>query len=201
MITIKELPTSDYIDIDLGLKYLNGNKQLYLKVLNSFLTRYKDLNLKELTEDELKSTLHTLKGLSATLGMVELSTLAKSLHEKYETSLLSKFTEVLKMIIQDLHQLQTKSLLIIEEDTNSIDTLINNLEQEYDILISTTVNDALEIINEEKIDLIVFNAILIDSKHLNIFDEKNILFIPITSPFNINTLIGNIHKSSQGLMY
>ncbi len=96
------LPNSLYINTDIGLKYLNGNRKLYLKVLNSFLNRYRDFEVDRLTEDELKIAMHTLKGLSSTLGMESLGQLATALHQKPTQDLLSEFKQILNQIIYDL---------------------------------------------------------------------------------------------------
>jgi len=96
------LPNSQYIDIDLGLKYLNNNKQLYIKILNRFLTRYQHFDINSIKEDAFENEMHTLKGLSSTLGMELLSTLAENLqHEKNEEMLL-QFSKILEAIIADL---------------------------------------------------------------------------------------------------
>ena len=97
------LPHSQYININLGLKYLNGNKELYLKILNSFLVRYKNFNIYSLKEDELRNEMHTLKGLSSTLGMETLSNLAKNLHDEQTEKTLLNFSKTLKYIITDLN--------------------------------------------------------------------------------------------------
>jgi HPt (histidine-containing phosphotransfer) domain-containing protein len=96
------LPNSQYINIDLGLKYLDGNRKLYLKVLNSFLTRYKNFNIYSIKEDEFKNEMHTLKGLSSTLGMEYLSHLSKKLNNEKSQELLLEFSKTLKYIIADL---------------------------------------------------------------------------------------------------
>jgi len=54
------LPNSKYIDTTIGLKYLNNNEELYLKILNRFLTRYRDFDIKSIKEDDFKSEMHTL---------------------------------------------------------------------------------------------------------------------------------------------
>jgi len=46
-----QLPNSSYIDTNLGLKYLNANKKLYLKILNSFLTRYENFDINNIEEN------------------------------------------------------------------------------------------------------------------------------------------------------
>ncbi|MCK4440507.1 MAG: hypothetical protein KAU90_00780, partial [Sulfurovaceae bacterium] len=59
----KELLDFKYIDTELGLQYLNGNKELYFKILKNFLNRYKDLQIEILDNDKLNNTIHTIKGL------------------------------------------------------------------------------------------------------------------------------------------
>jgi len=97
------LPNSEYIDTTTGLKYLNNNKGLYLKILNRFLTRYSNFDITSIKEDDFKNEMHTLKGLSSTLGMEQLSTLAKNLHEEQNEELFRDFTKILDAIILDLN--------------------------------------------------------------------------------------------------
>lgn len=97
-----KLPNSPHINVEIGLKYLNHNEQLYLKILNNFVTRYEAFNLDTQTEEELKSTLHTLKGLSATLGMESLSALAEALENRQSKEKLEMFNKLLNQIIKDL---------------------------------------------------------------------------------------------------
>ena len=96
------LPNSKHININLGLKYLNGNNKLYLKILKSFLTRYKNFDINVLKEDELKNEMHTLKGLSSTLGMESLSHLAEEIHKETTAECLIDFSITLSQIIADL---------------------------------------------------------------------------------------------------
>lgn len=106
------LPTSEYIHINLGLKYLNGNKKLYLKVLNSFLNRYEHFNIYDIEENEFENAMHILKGLASTLGMPFLSNLAQHLNKASKKELLLEFSEVLKVIITDLHSMHRKNHLV-----------------------------------------------------------------------------------------
>lgn len=99
-----QLPNSPEINIEIGLKYLNNNEALYVKVLTSFLTRYKDLNIKSLEEEALRSTLHTIKGLAATLGMESLSTHAQNLELSSTDLHLEAFDAALKSVISTLER-------------------------------------------------------------------------------------------------
>jgi len=100
------LPNSKYIDTTVGLRYLNDNRELYIKILNRFLTRYEAFNIKNIKKDEFKSEMHTLKGLSSTLGMEHLTNLAKELHDTENEELFNDFTETLDSIIDTLKEIE-----------------------------------------------------------------------------------------------
>ncbi|MCK5854118.1 MAG: Hpt domain-containing protein [Sulfurovaceae bacterium] len=72
------LPNFKHINKNIGLKFLNLNTKLYLKILNSFLDRYENLKTDSLDINEIKDIVHTIKGLSATLGMEKLNKVAMS---------------------------------------------------------------------------------------------------------------------------
>ncbi len=183
------LPNSQYIDIDLGLKYLNGNKKLYLKILTSFFTRYKDFDIYQIEENEFKNEMHSLKGLSSTLGMESLSELTKILHTKSTEDLLMKFSETLKLIIKDLDNTQTNTLLIIEDNSDNIDYLIKILENKYAIMVSTTPNDDLDSLTTEEISIALVSLSLSTSELINKLEQKNISIIKLHEPIEINNLL------------
>ncbi len=117
------LPNSQYIDINLGLKYLNANKKLYLKILNSFLTRYTHFKINNIKKDEFQNEMHSLQGLSATLGMESLSNLAKELQNEQSEDFLLEFSKTLECIIKDLTVMQTKTLLITDDNSDDISNM------------------------------------------------------------------------------
>lgn len=95
-----KLPNTPNIDITLGLKHCNQNRALYLKILKSFVERYQQLNLNELEERE--RTLHALKGLTATLGMVKLNQLLRELEESFNPIVINRFQQLLSQTIRDI---------------------------------------------------------------------------------------------------
>jgi len=97
-----QLLNSPSIDTDLGLKYFNNNSTLYLKILNRFVERNNTLNLNTLNSDELRTTLHTLKGLSSTLGMLPLTSIIKQIENKSDKILINDFTQELSEIINNI---------------------------------------------------------------------------------------------------
>jgi len=99
------LLNSKNINTTLGLKYLNYNEKLYLKILNNFLTRYETLNVIQLDPLDLKSTMHTFKGISASLGMEALTLLAHELHEYPSERAMVEFSYLLKDTVEELKRL------------------------------------------------------------------------------------------------
>ena len=94
-----ELLNSPSISTTLGLKYFNNNSSLYIKILNRFVERHEILNLDSLSNEELKNTLHTLKGLASTLGMLPLTDIIKKIEKKSDKILINSFSEEMSNII------------------------------------------------------------------------------------------------------
>jgi hypothetical protein len=96
------LLNSHSINTDVGLKYFNNNASLYIKILNRFVERNETLELTNLSEDELKNTLHTLKGLTSTLGMLPLTIIIKKIEEESNKILINNFTQEINEIINNI---------------------------------------------------------------------------------------------------
>ncbi|PLX70009.1 MAG: hypothetical protein C0603_03465 [Denitrovibrio sp.] len=70
---------SEYLDTDLGLSYLNGNKKLYHELLFKYFKQYGDIVLKSEEQvsnnasEKNKIFFHTLKGVTRTIGATQLS--------------------------------------------------------------------------------------------------------------------------------
>lgn len=95
------------IDAEAGLKYMNGNLALYYKILRNFQSNYEDAHnslKKLLTENkkEAKRLLHTLKGLSASIGANDLHTITKQLEASFDSSLLGTFDHELGKVLDDI---------------------------------------------------------------------------------------------------
>jgi len=160
------LPYFQYIDTTLGLKYLNGNKKLYLKILNNFLERYKNLKIDELKREEFKDTIHTIKGLSSTLGMVSLSNLAKIIHATSSREKKFEFSKSLALVIDELQtelkQEKRQTILIVDNITEDIDILIDVLCDKHDIIVALNEADAIETLTTEDISLIFLYTNIVD---------------------------------------
>ncbi|NPA61862.1 MAG: Hpt domain-containing protein [Epsilonproteobacteria bacterium] len=172
------LPCFKYIDTDIGLKYLNNNRELYLKILRNFLNRYSDLDLKLLEDGELKDAIHSIKGLSSTLGMVTLSRVATTIHDTKDMGMLPEFRDILSLTIDELRfhleESSIKSILLIDDKIVDIDILIELLGDRYDIAVALDERGALEILDSEEISVVLFDidtALDIERVYIDIIER------------------------------
>lgn len=97
------------ISEDVGLSYIRGNHKIYEKLLETFYKQYKDFTFKGLNDEEFKRATHTIKGLSATIGAMELNQIATLLDETQDKNLVAEFYEELNRVMDDLTKLQSES--------------------------------------------------------------------------------------------
>lgn len=185
------LPIFEHINTDIGLKYLNQNRELYLKILDNFLKKYKDIELNTLKNKELHNIIHAIKGLASTLGMTSLERVSSQVHQQKNPSreLIEECSRVLKVIIKELNLLlpsnksEISTILIINNEPNEIDELIEILDDDFDILLALNKYEALELFEEEKIDLVILHTELEDLCGLSVFNflkkHTNIQEIPL----------------------
>jgi len=100
-----KLPQSSNINTTIGLKHLNNNSSLYLKILNSFKQRYTNINIQTLNPEERERTLHTIKGLTATLGMESLLYTIQELEKRFDETLLPLFSQQLALVLEDIQNI------------------------------------------------------------------------------------------------
>ncbi len=118
-----EIPKLKTIDTDLGLGYLNENKKLYLKVLNNFKNKYNGIIFETLDENEFTLEVHSLSGLSETIGASFLHYLSKGLKKSQDKKQLLKMQVELDKVLDELRILDEsieKVDIIKEEISNSI---------------------------------------------------------------------------------
>jgi len=112
VVVSEEVIIPDFIHIDsiLGLKHLSGNKKLYLKILNTFHADYNNLELERLNLEELIRVTHTIKGLSAGIGAMDLSEIAKEIESTQNQNLFPKFYEELHLVCDELKNIQKNEM-------------------------------------------------------------------------------------------
>ena len=154
-----------WIDIDIGLRYLNENMTLYLKILENFLVRYKDLALESLDDEALHENIHSIKGLSSTLGMMPLTKAAECLHANKDRSYLPPFIKAFNATISELNQMfkitykeGEEVILVLESNLETVDEAVDILSGRFDVLVALDLKEALSILDEERVDIIVTSS-------------------------------------------
>ncbi|MBN2782127.1 MAG: response regulator [Campylobacterales bacterium] len=139
--TISEMPVFKNIDTKIGLSHLVGNVKLYNSILNKFLNDYKELDLESLSSDEYKRVVHTIKGLSANIGAMELHKVVKELESTADKTLFSKFYENLKPVIDELKDYFNS----LEKDaTNTQDDAKEEITQEIRSELLSKIKEAAD---------------------------------------------------------
>ena len=93
-----------HIDIQKGLLHMAGKEKLYIKVLNNFYDKYQSFRLESLQEKELEIAIHTIKGLSATIGATALNNVSIELNDTFDKMIYEKFYVELDKVINDLRE-------------------------------------------------------------------------------------------------
>lgn len=107
-----DIPQFTNIDTTSGLMYLDGNKKLYLKILNIFYEDYHNVDLEKIPKDELKIVIHTIKGLSANIGALSLHKIAVQSEEIESTAQISLLNKELNLVTKEIKtKLNTKQEL------------------------------------------------------------------------------------------
>ncbi len=101
-----KLPNFKYIDTTMGLGHVGNNSELYLKVLNNFYEDYKDFALDEAEQGRV---LHTMKGLSANIGAVNLNKTIQEVENKNDPILIDKLYKETNKVIGELEQLSCQN--------------------------------------------------------------------------------------------
>jgi len=147
------LPKLLTIDTQVGLEYLAGNVKLYLKLLQDFVNTYDNLDLNTLNADEFKRLTHTIKGLSANLGMLDFNSIAKQLDETQDKSLVPLFKQKLELVLGELKEklVQKKEDEVITTEILSDalrDQLFNTLKESLESMQAKKCEDALKEISK-----------------------------------------------------
>jgi len=121
------------IDVVRGLKYLGGNKKLYLKILQAFYEDFYELDFELLSEHELKILVHNIKGLSGNIGATELHNLAKKIDLTQDRELVPELDKELQKVLNELNiylkSQKKEEITLLEIDNKLRNQLFSELEE------------------------------------------------------------------------
>lgn len=122
------LPEFKTLDKEYGLNLVMGMENVFIQVLKG-LVSYKDKNYGILNDEELKRTAHSLKGLTASAGALELSELANQIELTLDREILPIFTTRLNEVIEEIElKLPDEKIEKKEIDNETRDQLFGKLK-------------------------------------------------------------------------
>jgi len=149
------IPKFQTIDSQLALKYLGSNKKLYMKILKDFYQKYKDFQLNDLEQEQLNIEIHTLKGLSANIGAVNLHLIVKEFELTKDEILKSKLYEELNLVLDELVDLNNKKDTEVKQEVGNdkIEELFLKLQQSAKTARPKECQVTIEELKKYKLDL------------------------------------------------
>ena len=156
------------LDKQRALKNLAYNEQLYKKILKDFYIKYSECKYDNLDDSQFKIYIHTITGLSATIGAFGLHKIAKEIDNSLDRSLLIDFTIELQNVLSDLESIDKEKVNLkqMQISKDKMDELFFQLEK---ALLSKQPRKCIPIIEE-------INKYLLEKKDREIF-EKVKLFL------------------------
>ncbi|RLA72797.1 MAG: hypothetical protein DRG24_01985 [Epsilonproteobacteria bacterium] len=148
--TTSYIPEFNTIDTHRGLKNLDNNQKLYLKILNDFYRNYTTLIFSNLDHQTFKRELHTIKGLSANIGATALHTISILLEKEADRNLLSEFHKELNSLLAELKEKLPPEMIEIKKKTKMPSTSKRDqLFTQLKVAIQTKKPKKCELIVEE----------------------------------------------------
>ncbi|RLA79241.1 MAG: hypothetical protein DRG78_13330 [Epsilonproteobacteria bacterium] len=122
-------PKFKNIDTSIGMRLLLDNVKLYLKLLNTFYNDYKDIDFSTFDDEEYFRIIHTISGVSGSIGATQLHNCAKQFDITQDKAYFDEFNTQLKLVIDEL-----KEKLQQESKANEINNLLDLTDDYKDLL-------------------------------------------------------------------
>lgn len=123
------IPNFENLDTEYGLKLVMDMEDTYIKIVKGLLN-YKNLNYETLDGEEFKRTMHSIKGLSASAGALEISKMAEEIEKSSNKELLPLFISKLNTVIEEIEEKLPNEKIEKEDISKDLrDELFNNLKE------------------------------------------------------------------------
>lgn len=156
------LPEFNTLDKAYALELLMGNEEAFQFILKG-LTQYRGIDFEKLDNEELQRAAHTLKGLSASAGALEISNIADKLESTLDRDLIATLKEALWVVINEIEdKLPTQESTQINPTQDQRDRFFMQLKealQRKRVKNITSIIEEIEKYNLESEDKKVFEEI------------------------------------------
>jgi PAS domain S-box-containing protein len=164
----KDLPEFETLNKEYALNLVMGMENALIQILKG-IVKYKSVEYTNLDDQEFQRIMHSLKGLLASAGALDLSSQAKQIEQTLDRELLPEFVNELNKIIEEIEQkiIKTDSIKenITKEKRDSLFTKLKEAVKTKRAKNCRPVLDELEKYDLEKSDRELFNEVkLLTSK-------------------------------------
>lgn len=126
---IEHIPNLKHIDIKKVVPQTISNMTIYTNLVRRFYEQYLGLEL-IIDSIEFKGIIHTLKGLSGTIGAEKLYGLAKMLEEKPNNDVLKEFSAELALVCDEIYANFSQTVSEVSEKSESTnENIVKNLKE------------------------------------------------------------------------
>jgi len=123
------IPNFVNLDTNYGLKLVMGMEDTYIRIIKGLLN-YKNINYETLDEEEFKRTMHSIKGLSASAGALEISKMAEEIEKSLNKELLPLFISKLNTVIDEIEKKLPNEKIEKKDISKELrDELFDNLKE------------------------------------------------------------------------
>ncbi len=162
-----DIPTFQNIDVSIGLELLMDNEELYLKLLSDFLDSYKSFDFNSIDEEEFYRVVHTIKGVSASLGATNLHRVSAALNKENNVDNFKVFQYELNLVLNELShidfnldEVEIEKVSISNEYQKELflslkEALLSNRPNRYNPILDKLKNIKLEQNINNKLDSII----------------------------------------------
>ncbi|MBN2825700.1 MAG: PAS domain S-box protein, partial [Campylobacterales bacterium] len=98
------LPVFTTFDKDIGLSYCGDSQEVYINLLHNFKKQYYAIHFEMMEEEELKRTIHTLKGHAKAIGAYKLYQLSVEYEKNLESSKLHLLYAQLHNVLEEIEE-------------------------------------------------------------------------------------------------
>ncbi|MDM8556389.1 ATP-binding protein [Desulfococcaceae bacterium HSG7] len=168
--SVEGFPRLEGVDVRTGLSHVNGDRDLYMKVLENVYKRYRDIVEQIQTEtdrgslDAAQRLAHTLKGVSGTMGAAKLHKKSFDLESAFENNEIERIPKLLASLSEEVERVMPalEALFREKDQSQSEETSDNGKHEPLDMgrlkavfkklsnLIEDGDSDALDLVVEIK---------------------------------------------------
>ena len=168
-----QLPELETVDLKKGMYNVGGKSSIYINILTNFYNNYRDLQIDKLDNETFYITIHTIKGLSLTMGARRLHKISNLLEENRTEEMVEKFNIELSGVIEELKSMVNEQISQVSNIISPKEPISKNHQEQLilklkEAVLSKRPKNCIHVL--EKLD-----HYILDEQNQKLLDEVKIL--------------------------